>query len=89
MLIVFIYINSCSNDSYYTVSTLPNKEYFSSPRCVLEQIILLSDFKYHILIFEKYTRVLAIKDEKQVRNWGLKKKEALLLSLFLPACKPQ
>ena len=67
----------------------PYKGYFSSPRRVWEQIILLIDFMYRILIFEKYTRDLAIKDEKQVRNWGLKKKEALQLSLFLPACKPQ
>ncbi|NGX83174.1 GIY-YIG nuclease family protein [Aequorivita sp. KMM 9714] len=78
-----MYILKCSDDTYYTGSTVNLKKRILEHQADLGANYTLKRLPIELHYFEKFTRIdLAFQREKQIQNWSRKKKETLLMKNY-------
>ncbi len=74
-----MYILKCSDDSYYTGSTIKLGERVDQHQNGVGANYTKTRLPVKLVYYEEYPRIdLAFKREKQVQGWSRKKKEALI-----------
>ena len=80
MVVGYMYILKCNDDTFYTGSTTNLTQRFSDHQLGIGANYTLKRLPVTLFHFEEFSRIdLAFKREKQVQNWSRKKKEALAL----------
>ncbi|MBL7911044.1 MAG: GIY-YIG nuclease family protein [Bacteroidia bacterium] len=75
----FMYILKCSDDSYYTGSTIKLGERVDQHQNGFGANYTKTRLPVKLVYYEEYPRIdLAFNREKQVQGWSRKKKEALI-----------
>jgi putative endonuclease len=75
----YTYILKCSDDSYYTGSTIHLEQRLHEHQEGLGANFTRKRRPVTLVYFEEYERIAdAFRREKQIQGWGRKKKEALI-----------
>lgn len=83
MPIGYMYILKCSDDTYYTGSTIDLLKRFLEHQVGQGANYTAKRLPVLLFYFEEYDRIdSAFKREKQIQNWSQKKKEALVMKEY-------
>ena len=80
----YVYILKCSDDSYYTGSTIDLERRLFEHKNGIGEIHTKTRLPVELVYFEEFARIdEAFYREKQIQGWSRKKKEALINNFVL------